>query len=550
MSKLSDLRRLMAQKNLDYFLVASTDEYLNEYAPLCENSRYHITGFKGSTGDVLVGADSAYLFVDGRYHKQADDEVYQSLIEVVKLEIAQSQKKAVVELLKEKGHIKVGLVSSKISCFAFEELQKELKNVEFVLFDEDPVQDFCTLYKSNAYLLKENITGMSADKKLSIIQNEMDTDILILTKLDEIAYLTNGRSNSIPYNSCFKAKAIIEKEKCIVFTDCKFHTFFSKIGKKFEILPEEEFFEYLKIPQKTQVVTSSVNLKIYKAIEHHDLKEVKTSPVAQMKAIKNKNEIEYLKKCFKKTDKVICKTQKWIRKQTNKTQIDLANFAEKMFKRHWAKSLSFKTIAASDDDTSCVHFSEASERIIDNAMVLLDCGGYFEGGYATDITQTFFVGNEPKLEHKIIYTAVLKGFLAGVNYNLTKNTTGQKLDAAVRKIVEKNALEGFKFSHSTGHGIGILVHENPPFITPSEAGECILKPNMCFSVEPGLYKDGEFGVRIERVVYINENYKITPLSKAPLDEKLINYDMLTEDEIEQVKKWQKQSKFQACIMNR
>jgi Xaa-Pro aminopeptidase len=100
MSKLSDLRRLMAQKNLDYFLVTSTDEYLNEYAPLCENSRYHITGFKGSTGDVLVGADSAYLFVDGRYHKQADDEVYQSLIDVIKLEIAQSQKKAVVEFLK------------------------------------------------------------------------------------------------------------------------------------------------------------------------------------------------------------------------------------------------------------------------------------------------------------------------------------------------------------------------------------------------------------------------------------------------------------------
>ncbi len=118
--------------------------------------------------------------------------------------------------------------------------------------------------------------------------------------------------------------------------------------------------------------------------------------------------------------------------------------------------------------------------------------------------------------------------------------TGKKLDWAVRKIVEKNALEGFKFSHSTGHGIGIVVHEFPPAIAPSEKAETILKPYMCFSIEPGLYKDGAFGVRIERIVYIDENYKIIPLSKAPFDEKLINYNMLTDEEIEQVKQWQKQ----------
>jgi len=540
MSKLSDLRRLMVQENLDYFLVSSTDEYLNEYVPLCENSRYHITGFKGSTGDVLVGIDSAFLFVDGRYHKQADEEVYQSLIDVVKLEMAQTQRKAIIEILKAKDNVKVGIVSSKISYFTFKELQKELKNIEFVLFDEDPVQDVFQPIKANAYLAKEKFTGMSADKKLFIIQNEMNTDILILTKLDEIAYLTNCRSNSIPYSSCFKAKAIIEREKCTIFTNCQLHKFGGKIGKNFEVLPEEDFFEYLKIPQKTKVISSSINLRTYKALEHHELKEVKISPIAEMKAVKNQNEIEYMKKCFKKTDKVIRKVQKWINNKSNKTQIDLEKRVEQMFKRQWAKGLSFKTIAASDDDTSSVHFTAASEKIIDNTIVLLDCGGYFDGGYATDITQTFFVGDKPKIEHKIIYTAVLKGFLAGVNCKLTKNATGKKLDWAVRKIVEKHALEGFKFSHSTGHGIGILVHESPPFITPSESGECILKPNMCFSIEPGLYKDGEFGVRIERVVYIDENYKIVPLSKAPFDEKLINYSMLSEEEIEQVKKWQKQ----------
>lgn len=541
MSKLSDLRKLLEQENLDYFLVSSTDEYLNEYVSLEENSRYHITGFKGSAGDVLVGREDAFLFVDGRYHKQADEEVYHSLITVVKLDLAKTQRSAIAEILQGKSNIKIGVVSSKISYYAFCELKKEVKNVEFVLFDKDPVQEGISKKLASTYPVKEKITGMSADKKLGIIQNEMTTDIIIITKLDEIAYLTNHRSDSIPYSSCFRAKAVIERERCLVFTDCKIGSKFgNKIGKKFEILPENEFFEYLKIPQKTMVITSSINMKTYNSIEQHLLKTVKISPIAEMKAVKNNFEIEYLKRCFKKTDKVIRKIQRWLNRKNNKTQIDLANKTKKYFDRQWAKGLSFNTIAASGEDTAMVHFTAPSEKIIDNTVVLLDCGGYFKGGYATDITQTFFVGKEPKLEHKIIYTAVLKGFLAGINFKLTPKSTGKNLDEAVRKIVEKNTLEGFKFPHSTGHGVGILVHENPPCVTPSESGEVVLKPKMCFSIEPGLYKDGAFGVRIERVVYIDENYKIVPLSKAPFDEKLINYNMLSEEEILQVKKWQAQ----------
>lgn len=542
MSKLSDLRKLMTDENLDYFLIPSTDEYLNEYVPLEENSRYHITGFKGSTGDVLVGRDEAFLFVDGRYHKQADDEVYKSLITVIKLDLGEKQRSAIAKILDGKNHLRLGIISDKISYHAFCELKKEVKNTEFILFDTDPVQEGIPKTSATTYYVKEKITGVSADKKLSIIQNEMTTDAIILTKLDEIAYLTNHRSNSIPYSSCFKAKAVIERERCLIFTDCKIGTKFGhpKIGKKFEILPENEFYEYLKIPQQTAVIPSSLNMKTYNAIEQHLLKSLKSSPIAEMKAIKNASEIEHLKKCFKKTDKVIKKIQKWLNRRVGKTQIDLSKKTRKYFERQWVKDLSFKTIAATSEDTAIVHFTSPSEKTIEETVVLLDCGAYYKGGYATDITQTFYVGASPKIEHKIIYTAVLKGFLAGINYKLTAKSTGKDLDEVVRKMVEKNALDGFKFSHSTGHGVGILVHEHPPCITPSEVGDVPLKPNMCFSIEPGLYKDGAFGVRIERVVYIDENYNVVPLSHAPFDEKLINYNMLTEDEKIKVKKWQNQ----------
>lgn len=540
MSVLSDLRRWMIQENLDYFLVSSTDEYLNEYIPIEQNARYYITGFTGSTGDVLVGLDDATLFVDGRYHKQADDEVYPSLINVFKYKLGESQRESIVGILKNKGKIRVGLVSSKISYYSFYELQKKLPEVVFVEYENDIVLDLANISTLKTDMkvssISTKIVGENSDSKLTKVQKQFKHDAFVVTKLDEIAYLTNCRSFEISYSSCYKAKAILTKQGCTIFTNQKI----GKIGKKFQIKPEDEFFNCLNSFENKKILisTTASNLKTYRAIEGNEIEEVKTSPIAKIKAIKNDSEIYHMKKCFKKTDKVIRKMQKWALSKKEKSEEQLSGKVLHYFKRQWAKGLSFKTIAASGENTAIVHYSRPSEKLLQDQIVLVDCGGYFKGGYATDITQTFFCGETPSKVHKQVYTAVLKGFLAGVHYPLKKTTKGQSLDRAVRKIVDKNAPEGFAFSHSTGHGVGILVHEGPPFITSSEWGKDILKPGMCFSIEPGLYKDNDFGVRIERVVYVDENHQIVPLSRAPFDDKLIDNKMLTKQEQKWVKDWQ------------
>lgn len=540
MSVLSELRKWMIQENIDYFLVPSTDEYLNEYIPLKQNGRYFVTEFTGSTGDALIGKFDAHLFVDGRYHKQADDEVCPNHIKVCKLKLGESQKEAITNLLQDRDKLRLGIISTKMSYFSFCALQKELPNIEFVEYKNDIILELAKApllaKETTATQIKLNISGLSADEKLAQIQENLNEKYFVITKLDEISYLTNLRNYDVAYSSSIKAKAIVDAKKCIVFTDHKV----KKIGENFLIKPEDEFFEYLKnIQDKVLISTTSLNLKTFRAIEKCDLTEVTISPIARMKAIKNSAELKHIQKCFKKTDRVIAKIQKWLRIKSKKTEQDLSSKICKYYKRKWAKGLSFKTIAAAGTNSAVVHYSNPTDKLIENGMILIDCGAYFRGGYATDITQTFFLGDNPSKEHKTVYTTVLKGFIAGANFKLKKTSTGQDLDKAVRKIIDKKAPEGFSFSHSTGHGIGISVHENPPFITSSIWGKDILEPGMCFSIEPGLYKDNSFGVRIERVVYVDENRKIVPLSKAPFDKKLIDHKMLSKKELQWLKDWMK-----------
>lgn len=533
MNKIEELRQFMQENNLDYFLVPSTDEYLNEFVEPEYSPRYHISGFSGSTGDVLLSKTEAFLFVDGRYHKQADDEANKATT-VIKLEFGQSQRNAIKNILQEKSG-KLGIIAKKISHQHYQELAENLPNIEFVGFDFDPIIQENTKRKSRIYKVKNKMAGLSADEKLSIIQEKMDSDIIIVTALDEISYLTNLRSDAFLYNSCIPAKAIIEKDRCLVFSNLKL----PQIGKNFEVLKENEFFEYLKMPQKTEISKNSINLQTREAISQHLIKERAPSIISELKGIKNSNEIAHLKKCFKKTDKALKKIQRKLKPKH--TQQDLNNKTSKYLKKYGAKSLSFATISASAEDTAIVHFTHPSNKKTENSLILLDCGGYFKGGYATDITQTFWMGpNEPSNLHKKIYTIVLKGFLAGINYQLSETTTGKELDNAVRTPLDEFMPEGFSFPHSTGHGIGILVHEAIPCITPSLTGENPLQAGMVFSIEPGLYKPNEFGVRLERVVYITEENTIEPLSTLPFDEKLIDYNLLNTTEIEQLRKWQNQ----------
>ncbi len=575
-TELLKLRNFLKKENIDILLINSTDEYLNEYTPIEENSRCLITGFTGSTGDALVTQEDVFLFVDGRYHLQADEETDENLVTVVKLSMDKPQSKAILEKINEilKKNQTLGLISKKLSYAYFEKISENLadKNINIKELDFDPVADNHKTPKAQSskgfkYVPIE-ITGESSDDKLkSIIKelNQQDIDFYVLTKLEEIAYLTNIRSYEIPFNSSFKAKAIITQKSCLIFTDLSKITDNIKknFSDKFKFLDVKKFtatIDSLKNTDKFLKIAyapGATNLYTYRLISKgKDRTEpLKESILSLLKSLKNLSELNHMKYCFKQTDKVVEQAMQWVKTSIDNnlkiTEKDFSDKVKELFIQNSAEALSFEVISASGKNAAFIHYTNPDDKkvISRDDLILLDCGAYFEGGYATDITRTFVAGGKdakPLKKMKKVYTIVLKAFLTGLNYDVTPETTGFDIDNAVRGVINENPVDSFKFSHGTGHGVGISVHEMPPRVSPAEAAKTVLKPGMCFTIEPGLYNYSLGGVRIENTVTLilqDNKLKIQSLSSAKLDENLIDYDRLNEQEKIWLEEYARNNKF-------
>ena len=220
----------------------------------------------------------------------------------------------------------------------------------------------------------------------------------------------------------------------------------------------------------------------------------------------------------------------------NISEFDIAVQLAKEFKKQDALGLSFASIVARNKNSALAHYSKCAknEIIQEGDIILIDCGGYFEGGLATDITRVFVKG-EPKPIYKKIYTLVLKAFLNAYNYTKTHSKrpiTGYEIDAQVREFFNNENTYGFVFNHGLGHGIGVNVHEYPPNLSNNEIAKVPIIDGECFSIEPGLYKENEFGIRLENSCFYKDN-NIHSFVKMPYEHKLIDYDMMTNME----KKW-------------
>ncbi len=565
------LRLFMKEEKINFLIVFSTNEYLSEYVNLNENARYILTGFSGSTGDALITTTDIFLFVDGRYHLQADEEVDKNVITVVKVGMEESPQMALYKKIFELSdhQAKIGIITTKISCFGFRRLLDLLskKNVKYKEFDFDPVLKIAEISQtkkiSELKFIPDEISGMPAKEKLDLViknNHENNIDVLIITRLEEIAYLTNLRGNEISYSSSFKAKALINSEKCFIFTDLNRITseIKEKLGNKFIFESEDEDFS-IELEKFTPSINvgydiTSTNLKDCRKIERlrQNLIQIKDGSIALMKSVKNAYELEHMKECFLKTDIVVSRAICWLNKKLEEnysqkiSEKDFSDKVKSLFFEEGATELSFEPIVASGRNSAFIHYTKANpEKFIQNGeLMLLDCGAYFEGGYATDITRTFLAGGKKAIadsKQKEVYTKVLKGFLNGINFELKKGATGFDIDKKVREVIEKDKPEGFNFSHGTGHGIGIGVHESPPRLGPSESSMSKLLAGMCFTIEPGLYCDDFGGVRIENTVTITSDMKIKTLTKANLDDNLINYELLNEQEKIWLENYKKQA---------
>lgn len=523
MNLIERVRKFLIANQIDYLLVNSNNEFLMEYTDLSENARYLLTKFSGSSGDAVISQKGIFLFVDGRYNEQADLEVDKNLVTVVKIKIGESFSKLLEKKIKPNKTL--AIVSKKVSQGRLEILQTTLKKkkIKIKLLDSDPIipsPPTSLTQGARVEPIDVKITGFSSGEKIKKIAKKLKGDEAILvTNLEEVSYLLNLRAFSVNYISSIRGKYLITKNNGRLLDEIKIKGDINTV----------------------YVDKTSINAQDY-AILGKKAANLKKNYIKEMKSIKTKEEIEHYKKCFEKTDKALIETRNFIEQNDNLSEYAIAKNLEENFYKFGAKSLSFKPIIAKDKNSALAHYSKSSKTEImeEGSLVLIDCGAYYEGGYATDITRVFVKGTPSKLQKKV-YTTVLKGFLKAFNKKVSPKTTGFLLDKTARKILDKNKPSGFEFSHSLGHGIGISVHESPPSLAFSPIAKTPLKPNMCFTIEPGLYKKNSFGVRLENSCYLKKEKDkliIKSFSNVCFEEKLINFEMLTPTEKKQLKNFE------------
>ena len=479
------MRELLKKLKIDYLLVNSTNEYLVEYSELSENARYTLTGFTGSTGDALVTTDKIYLFVDGRYHTQADNEA-NDCVEVVKLQLGQKQDEEIRKLVNPKKTL--GIVAKKVSQARLE----AFKGYKVKLLNEDPINNFT----------EQHLDCYEAPFRPKDYKFEETT---FVSNLEEVSYLTGYRDFSKDYSSKIWAKMVVNGD-LILFTDNK---------------ACEDYLK--KFNGKLIVDKNTISAYDYSLIKKpiHKLSEVR-----RLKSIKNEKELEAYKASFAKTDKALLAVRKYIETNENISEADIEKVLRESFKKQGAKCLSFKPIIAINKHSALAHYSKSSKRtkLKDGDLVLIDCGAYFESGLATDITRVFVKG-EPSELQKQVYTTVLKSFLNCYN---SEAKTGQELDKLAHQILDES-VDKFVFSHGLGHGIGINVHEAPPCLNQSETAKEEFVDGMCYTIEPGLYNSNKFGVRLENSCYRKDG-KNCSFVKMGFERKLIDLKLLTEQE--------------------
>ncbi|MBQ8635261.1 M24 family peptidase [bacterium] len=491
-----------------------------------------LTGFLGSEGEAVIDKNGIItIFVDTRYHLLVDKQVFDD-VQIYKMNLGETFFDCIKKMFKKDTVLHVCDDISLKNYLKYDEwfdlrkysLEKSyLKNTDFNK-------------KAQIFKVDSDVEKLDFAKKVQKLQRVFQKKSkMLIFNLDEISYLTNLRSYQMKYSSLFRAVLYLDfiGGNHILFSDV-LPSDVKIDGLRF--LNLDDFESFVKsVEDEIWLDLDDICLKHYLIIKKP--KEIKNKNLSLLASIRPLSAIEDLLKSFEKLDCAIFNFKNRIK--AGLSEYDLSKIFEEEIIKAGACALSFKTIMAVGENSASIHYSQADKNKIlkDEDIILLDCGGYFNSGYATDITRTFYFGNKPKTIYKEIYTNVLKAFLTCY---LSDITNARKLDKMARDMLAKFSEKGFNFAHGLGHGICTSVHQNPPVLNMKSIDT--IKPYQVHSIEPGLYgktTDGiEFGVRIENCVYSDLNYKKISLSKFPFDELLIDYNLLSQKEKDAVQIWQ------------
>jgi len=554
--KLSEIRKQMKADHVEAYIIPSADPHISEYLPKHYKCIPFTSGFTGSAGTLVITQDFAGLWTDSRYFEQAAEQLAGSGFELVKQKVQHAPE--YIQWLNEKlnrGAL-VGTNEKLLSILLGDLLTQQFAGAEIKLVDKDylsPIwEDRPPLPDTPAFLIEEEHIGQSVSSKLTEVRaalRKSNAEYHLVSSLDDIAWLFNIRGKDVNYNPVVLGFALINQDHAKLFINPAKLTDEEKVTllkSGTEVLPYEEIAETLtKIPANSSIfIDPKRNCFAYAKLIPATVKMVKeTNPSTNLKAVKNETELNNTREAMLKDGVAITKFLKWLDEHIGKIEItELSAAAQLRTYRAEQEGFigdSFTTISAYGPHGALPHYSASAESnsvVKPESLFLVDSGGqYFYG--TTDITRTIPMGTTTEQE-QTDYTLVLKGMIDGCKAKFPKGTCGYQIDAITRKPLWDYAIN---YGHGTGHGVGYFlnVHEGPQVFNPTNIPVPVEK-GMITSIEPGVYRPGRHGIRIENLVQtisievneFNEFYGFETLTIAPINTSIVKKELLEQSQID------------------
>lgn len=553
LDRIEAMRDFLRKNGLAAYIVPSTDPHSSEYVADCWKAREWVSGFDGSAGTVVITLNGAALWTDSRYWLAAEELLAGSGIILMKDGLADTP--GIVSWVAENlsdGDV-VGLDGKVCSIGDVEAWKADFEKCGIkVDASRDAFEELWSerpaLPMSCAEIMPIERAGESASDKIARLRKELsacEADAMAVTMLDEIAWLTNLRGEDVEYNPVLVSYMLVTMEKATLFicsqkiTEevrgylqkedigiCEYNEFFGALSEfdgRLLFNPAKCCYAVLEAAKNATIVRLA-------------------SPVAAMKAVKNAAEIAGFEEAMLCEGRAMVKLLHWLRDAVKSEELTELSVDRKLTELRSEddsfRGLSFSTISAYGDHAAIVHYEpteESDKKLEQRGFLLLDCGGQYEWG-TTDITRTIPLGALTQ-EEKEDYTRVLRGHISLAMARFPKGTCGTQLDVLARQWLWR---AGENYLHGTGHGVGhyLNVHEGPHQIRMNNMPAPLL-PGVTVTNEPGLYKAGRFGIRIENtmlvVPYISTEFgeycEMRPLTICPISKKPIIPELLGEEAI-------------------
>ncbi|XP_044757576.1 probable Xaa-Pro aminopeptidase P [Coccinella septempunctata] len=561
---------VMGEDSIDGYIITSDDEHQTEFVSEYDRRREYITGFSGSHGTAIVTHTKAALWTDGRYHLEADD---QMSCDWLLMRSGQRDISTMSEWLKNefpKG-ARIGVDPKLVSEHMWQTFMDDFKNSSIVLvpiklnlIDIIWSEGRAPRRNKSVFVHHEKYAGKSWKSKVADLRNEtrkLGADAMIVTALDEIAWLLNIRGRDVPYSPFVRSYVLVDMVKVILYinkTQLLKHDvieyFMNTEGvseHSFEIkgytdiwtdLPTQtQAYDRVLIPTLCEMSLGASHA-IYSLIPPY--KQLpKHSPIIYMKAVKNPTEIEGMRNAHIRDAAAMCEFFAYLEERFKEkdvfTELDLVKTLDDFrFAQEMSIGNSFRTIVAFGSNAAYPRYEPrniTNKIIFDNGTLILDSGGQYLDG-TTDVTRTIHLGIPTKAQ-KRAYTKVLIGHIQMSTLTFPENLHASSVDVLARAPLWEVGLD---YQHPTSHGVGSFlgVHESPIKVEFKAYGNQTFKPGYFLSLEPGYYSEGEFGVRLENVVEVVERKWLPPVNGyrflgfkdrtlVPYNSKLLDMELLS-----------------------